>query len=133
MKRPVIGPDGRETGEQVEVEELDSGIYLRGLSKAQVNLWNWPVGSGEVYGYRTDPAQPADILAAVTPKLRADKPAGEWNRTLITLKGDRLTVAINGLTVIDGARLPGVPAKGRIALQHHGSAIDFANLWIKEL
>lgn len=133
MQRPVIGPDGRETGARVEVEELDSGVYLRGLSKAQVNLWNWPVGSGEVYGYRTDPAQPAEVLAAVTPKVRADRPLGEWNRTLITMKGDRLTVAINGLTVIEEARLPGVPAKGRIALQHHGSAIDFANLWIKEL
>jgi hypothetical protein len=133
MQRPVIGPDGRETGARVEVEELDSGVYLRGLSKAQVNLWNWPVGSGEVYGYRTDPAQPAEVLAAVTPKIRADMPLGEWNRTLITMKGDRLTVAINGLTVIEDAQLSGVPAKGRIALQHHGSAIDFANLWIKEL
>ena len=139
MMRPVIGLDGNvvkdENGKDkmVEVEERDSGIYLRGSSKSQVNIWSWPCGSGEVYGYRTDPAQPADVLAAVTPKLRADRPAGEWNRTLITLKGDRLTVAINGLTVIEDARLPGVPAKGRIALQHHGSAIDFANLWIKEL
>ena len=24
-------------------------------SKSQVNIWCWPVGSGEVYGYRTDP------------------------------------------------------------------------------
>ena len=46
--------------------------------------------------------------------------------------GDRLTVSLNGRVVIDNALLPGVPARGPIGLQHHGSAIDFANLWIKE-
>ena len=80
----------------LEIEELDSGIYLRGNSKSQVNLWNWTVGSGEVYGYRTDPKMPADVKAGVTPKSKADKPLGEWNRMMITLKGDRLTVSLNG-------------------------------------
>lgn len=133
MKRPIIGPDGKETGEQVDAQELDSGVYVRGSSKSQVNLWNWPCGSGEVYGYRTDPSQPAAVIAGVTPTEKADKPVGEWNRTMITMKGDRLTVTINGKTVINEAQLPGVAAKGKIALQHHHAAIDFANLWIKEL
>lgn len=133
MKRPVIGPDGKETGEQIEVQELDSGVYLRGSSKSQVNLWNWPCGSGEVYGYRTDGSQPAEVIAGVTPKKNADKPIGEWNRMMITMKGELLTVTLNGEVVIEEARLPGVPAKGPIALQHHGAAIDFANIWIKEL
>lgn len=133
MKRPVLGADGKETGETVEVQELDSGVYLRGNSKSQVNLWNWPCGSGEVYGYRTDGSQSAEVVAGVTPKKKADKPVGEWNRTMITMKGDRLTVILNGETVIEDAQLPGVPEKGKIALQHHGAAIDFANIWVKEL
>jgi hypothetical protein len=130
--QPNIMPDGSENG-KTEVEELDSGIYLRGNSKSQVNLWNWTVGSGEVYGYRTDPSMPAEVKAGVTPKSKADRPIGEWNRTMITLKGDRLTVTLNGKVIIDNALLPGVPATGPIALQHHGAAIDFANIWIKEL
>jgi hypothetical protein len=133
MKRPVIGPDGKETGEQVEVQELDSGIYLRGSSKSQVNLWNWPCGSGEVYGYRTDKSQPAAVIAGVTPTKKMDKPLGEWNRMMIQMKGDKLTVTLNGEVVVNEAQLPGVAAKGKIALQHHGSFIDFANVWIKEL
>jgi len=139
MQRPVILPDG--TGklnaegkpETVEVEELDSGIYLRGNIKSQVNLWNWPVGSGEVYGYRTDSAVSPEVRAGVTPTQKADRPLGEWNRTKITIQGDRLNVTLNGVNVIKNAQLPGVPAKGSIGLQHHGGAIDFANLWIKEL
>ena len=46
---------------------------------------------------------------------------------------DRLSVSLNGRLVIENAQLPGVPERGAIGLQHHGSAIDFANLWIKEL
>ncbi len=137
--QPVVLPDGSNKiggngqPERVEIEELDSGIYLRGNTTSQVNLWNWTVGSGEVYGYRTNPAMSAEVRAQVTPKVKADRPVGEWNRTMVTIKGDRLTVSLNGRVVIDNAQLPGVPATGAIGLQHHGSAIDFANLWIKEL
>ncbi len=125
------GPDGKPA--LAEIEELDSGVYLRGNSKSQVNLWNWTVGSGEVYGYRTDPQMSAEVRAGVTPKTKSDRPLGEWNRTMITIQGDRLSVSMNGRVVIENAQLPGVPATGPIGLQHHGAAIDFANLWIKPL
>lgn len=133
MKRPVLAADGTETGVKMNVQELDSGIYLRGNSKSQVNLWNWPVGSGEVYGYRTNKKLPAEIRAGVTPKVKADMPLGQWNRMMITMKGEKLTVTLNGSVVIEDATLPGVDPEGPIALQHHGSRIDFANMWIKEL
>ncbi|MBN8460274.1 MAG: DUF1080 domain-containing protein [Verrucomicrobia bacterium] len=138
MQRPVLQPDGSEKkgpdGKPVteEVQELDSGIYVRGNSKSQINLWNWPAGSGEVYGYRTDPKMPAEVRAAVTPKLKADAPLGEWNRMMINVKGNTLNVTLNGRVVIENANLPGMPARGAIALQHHNAAIEFANIWIKE-
>jgi Domain of Unknown Function (DUF1080)/Carbohydrate esterase, sialic acid-specific acetylesterase len=136
---PVILPDGREALDasgkpitQAVDDAGDSGIYLRGSDKSQVNIWCWPIGSGEVYGYRTDGSMPADVRAGVTPKSKADRPIGEWNRFEITMKGEVLTVRLNGTVVIEGARLPGVPAEGPIALQAHGSAIEFANLMIRE-
>ncbi len=138
-KQPFILPDGllkkdaAGKPELIEIEDVDSGIFLRGNSKSQVNLWNWNVGSGEVWGYRNDEKLPADVRAAVTPKIKADHPVGQWNRAMITMKGDRLTVNINNQVVIDNAQLPGVAPKGPIGLQHHGVAVDFANLWIKEL
>ncbi len=130
--QPIVKPDGSDDG-KVEIEELDSGVYMRGNVKSQVNFWNWSVGSGEVYGYRTNKKLPAEIRAGVTPKMKADKPLGEWNHTIITMKGDRLTVILNGNVVIENAQLPDVPKDGPIGFQHHGSAIDFANIWIKEL
>ena len=111
----------------------DSGIYLRGSSKAQCNIWVNPLGSGEVWGYRTDKNQPEEVRKACTPKKAADKPVGRWNTFVITMKGDRLTVVLNGEEVISGAQLPGVKPAGPIALQHHGNPIEFRNIAIKEL
>ena len=53
------------------IKNADSGIYLRGTGKAQLNIWCWPIGSGEVYGIRNDEKQPAEIRAGVTPTSTA--------------------------------------------------------------
>lgn len=111
----------------------DSGIYLRGTPKAQVNIWCSELGSGEVYGYRTDSKQPEEVRKAATPLKRADKPVGQWNTFVITLQGETLTVVLNGEVVISGARLPGVPPSGPIGLQHHGNPLEFRNILIREL
>jgi len=131
-EEPVLGADGKP--EQIEVEEpADSGLYLRGSSKAQVNIWVRPIGSGDVRGYRVDKTLPMDIRTACTPKKVADAKPGQWNRFFITMKGDRCTVVLNGENIIDNAQLPGIAAEGPIALQYHHDAIEFANVFIKEL
>lgn len=137
---PVILADGSEATDS-EGKGLtasvpvagDSGIYLRGSSKSQINIWNWPVGSGEIWGYRTDKSMPAEVRRAATPKIKADNPVDKWNRFEITAIGDRVTVVLNGKTVIRQAWLPGIPKRGAIALQHHGDPLQFANIYIKEL
>jgi hypothetical protein len=137
---PVILPSGEHEKDadgkdkQIEIDDFgDSGIYLRGSGKSQINIWSWPIGSGEVWSYRLDKKLPAEVRAAVTPKVKADNKPGQWNRFHITMKGDRLTVVLNKQTVIENAQLPGVPARGPIALQHHGDPIEFANIFVREL
>lgn len=129
--QPHVLPDGSH-GDRVEIEELDSGVYVRGSTKSQVNIWNWTVGSGEVYGYRTDGNIPQEIRAKVVPKMKADRPLGEWNHMEIRMQGEVLNVMLNGEHVIIDAPLPGVPQRGPIGLQHHGQALDFANIRIRE-
>ena len=149
---PLIKPDGSYMRDaegkilRIKRPNADSGIFVRGQGKSQVNIWCWPIGSGEVYGYRNDKSQPAPVRRAVTPLVNADKPVGQWNAFKITMKGDRLTVVLNGAKVIDGARLPDVPESGPIALQYHGgynhktgeynpasSLVQFRNIRIKAL
>ena len=134
--------NGREI--RLQVPDSDSGIYLRGEGRSQVNIWCWPIGSGEVYGYRMDEKMPAAVRAGVTPSKNADKDVGQWNTFEITMRGSRLTVVLNGETVISNAELPGIAASGPIALQHHGSKkgdvwtsppslVQFRNISIAEL
>jgi hypothetical protein len=146
----IVQPDGTSKrdirGKPVlmAVPDSDSGVFLRGEAKAQVNIWCWPVGSGEVYGYRTDEKMPASVRAGVTPRRLADRNIGEWNTFEITLKGARLRVVLNGELVIEDAELPGLPPSGRIALQHHGgkkngqwssppALVQFRRISIREL
>jgi hypothetical protein len=91
-----------------------------------------------------DAKMPPEVRAGVTPRANADKDIGEWNAFEITMKGDRLTVVLNGVTVLENAQLPDVPARGPIGLQHHGgrkdgvwdsppSLVQFRNISVQEL
>ncbi len=147
---PYILPDGTHArdvhGKEIKMAlpDSDSGIYLRGNGKYQINIWCWPIGSGEMYGVRMDSKMPPEVRSAVTPRTQADKPVGEWNRFEITVRGKTISVLLNGKKIIPGAEIPGLPAHGRIALQHHGgkrdgkwssppSLVQFKNVFIKEL
>src|SRR5438093_736853 len=145
-----ILPDGTHARDihgkelKLALPDSDSGILLRGSGKYQVNIWCWPIGSGEMYGIRMDAKMPPELRAAATPRTQADMPVSEWNHFEITVRGNTVTVMLNGKSVIPGAQIPGLPARGRIGLQHHGgkregkwnsppSLLQFRNIHIKEL
>lgn len=148
---PYILPDGTHATDtqgkelRLALPDADSGVYLRGSGRHQVNIWCWPIGSGEMYGVRTDPKTPPELRASVTPRTRADRPVGRWNTFEITVRGSTVRVVLNGTVVIPGATMPDLPARGRIALQHHGarnrdgtwagppSLVQFRNIAIREL
>ncbi len=107
----------------------DSGIYLRG--NPQVQIWDNPVGSGGLYNNQKHPNQPL---------VKADRPVGEWNTFHILMKGDKVTVFLNGKKVVDDTPLENywergkpLPEVGPIELQHHGDKLWFKNIYIKEL
>jgi hypothetical protein len=135
-------PDGKPV--QLSIPDSDSGILLAGDVKYQVNIWCWPIGSGEMYGVRRDASMPAEVRAGVTPKLRADNPVKQWNRYEITVRDGTVKTVLNGRVVVPEVKIPGMPARGRIGLQHHGAEKDgkwtsppallqFRNIFIKEL
>ncbi len=93
------------------------------------------------------------IYDVVAPSKNTVKAPGEWNRMVITAKGPKLQVALNGETVIDmnldlwteaGKNPDGstnkfktaykdMPRRGHIELQDHGQDIWFRNIRLKEL
>jgi hypothetical protein len=147
----IVMPDGRnkldENGREINLTapDSDSGLMPRGSGRAQFNIWCWPVGSGEMYGYRTDPKSPPALKAAVTPRMNADKDIGQWNTFELTVQGSDVTLLLNGKNVIPKVTLPDLPAEGPIGLQHHGgrtpdggytgipALVQFRNIYVKEL
>ena len=125
---PIVLPDGSlktdENGEVIKVPtpNADSGLLFR--PGHQANLWCWPCGSGELWMLRNNKDATPKQRAAAVPKTRADKPVGEWNAMLARVVGDRVTIVLNGKTVIDDAQLPGVKTSGRIGFQHHGGPLS---------
>src|SRR5690606_41383263 len=104
---PVVLPNGdnalNEDGSNKEEKVPyagDTGIYLRGDSKNQVNMGTRPIGSGEIYGYRVDKNLPPEVRAGVVPKVNADNPPGQWNRFIITMIGDWDSITLNDNVII---------------------------------
>ncbi len=118
---------------RLRLDAGDSGILMRGILNCQANIWSQELGSGEINGYRTTPKMPQEVRRACIPMKKADRPLGEWNVFEITLRGDRMTVVLNGEKVIDAARLPDLPLTGPIGLQHHGDPVQFRQIFIKPL
>ena len=132
----------------------DSGIFLRGVRfkkdvpeseknrfiNAHFNIWSNPMGSGENHGYMVNKEMPPEVRRGAIPIKNADKPLGEWNTFVITLKGEHVTVVLNGEQIID-MNMPELPEMGAIGLQQHSPArdaerpfpIQFKNVLIKEL
>ncbi len=114
----------------------DSGIYLRGTP--QVQIWDTArvdvgaqVGSGGLYNNQVNPSKPLVL---------ADNAIGDWNTFRIKMVGDRVTVFLNGVLVVDNVVMENywdrsIPIfkSEAIELQAHGTDLAFRNIFVKEL
>jgi hypothetical protein len=114
----------------------DAGIYLRGTP--QVQIWDTSrrevgaqVGSGGLYNNQKQESKPLTV---------ADNKVGEWNRFHIIMKGDTVTVYLNGVLVTDHVplenywdrSLPLFPSE-QLELQAHGTQVAYRNIYVREL
>ena len=114
----------------------DSGIYLRGTP--QVQIWDTSrvdvgaqVGSGGLYNNQKNPSKPLVL---------ADNAIGDWNTFRIKMVGERVTVFLNGILVVDNVILENYWDRSlpifkteAIELQAHGTDLAFRNIFVKEL
>jgi hypothetical protein len=77
------------------------------------------------------------VIGAAAPSKNMAKPAGEWNRYVITCQGTRLKVEMNGEQIhdleLDKSPLKNRPAEGYISFQDEGLPVWYRNVRIKEL
>ena len=122
--------------------EGDSGIYLR--TTPQVQIWDfteaggkWNIGADKGSGglWNNNPGSPGK-----DPLVLADMPFGQWNRFRIQQIGARTSIWLNGKQVVDNAimhnywnREKPLRRTGHIQLQTHGGAIDWRNIFVREI
>ena len=119
-----------------EGKEADAGIYLRGTP--QVQIWDTArrdvgaqVGSGGLYNNETNLRNPLQV---------ADNFLGEWNSFFIRMIGERVSVWLNGIKVVDNVifenywdRTQPVPFMEQIELQAHGSKVAYRDIYVREI
>jgi len=125
IRAPLAG-DAAYVG--MEIQILDEGAADRGKwGKLRPEQYH-----GSIYG----------VVAA---KKGALRPPGEWNTEEITAQGRRITVVVNGITIVDTdlndlndpykiAKHPGLfRERGHVGFLGHNDYMEFRNIRIKEL
>lgn len=107
----------------------NSGVYLRGMYEVQVaDSYDRPLSPGGSLGA---------IFTRITPTVKAEKAAGEWQELDITFYKRHVTVKLNGVTIIDNQPVDGptggaiqsdITAPGPIYLQGDHTAIAYRNI-----
>lgn len=112
--------------------QADSGVFVR--DNFQLNIWTWAMGSGEMWEHRGGWKPTAEGQRnPYIPLTREDRPVGEWNTFLVTVKDNKVTVLLNGKEVITEAPLRSQPKASTIGLQQHGDPIEYKSIYIKAL
>lgn len=78
----------------------NSGLYLRGRYEIQV-LDDFDTKKADVHGN-------GSIYGLITPSSFAGRPAGEWQTVEATLIGNKVTVILNGVKIVDNQALASV-------------------------
>src|SRR5438132_11861079 len=77
------------------------------------------------------------IIPGIPPTKNTAKKAGEWNKMLVTVKGNKVTVVLNGEVVndvpLDSKSIKDRPPTGYIGFQDHGMPMWLRNIKVREL
>ena len=110
------------------VEKSNSGVYLRGRYEVQIQ---------DDIGRAIDSLRMGGLYGFIRPSVNASGKPGEWQSYDITLIGRRVTVLLNGKTIIDNEVIPGITGgaldseegvAGPIMLQGDHGKIAFRNI-----
>ncbi len=118
----------------------NSGLYFRCADKVDPTKSGFEVQILDCYGKKKlGQHDLGGVIRTAGPTKNMAKPAGEWNRMTVTMKGNQLTVVLNGEVVQDIDLAEKKPkdktlvASGKICIQDHGQPFTVRNLRVKKL
>ena len=117
----------------------NSGLYFRISDEADATAHGFEVQILDCFGKKKlGPHDLGGVIGTSGPLVNAAKKPGEWNRMVVTLKDNKLTVVLNGKKVQDGLDLVAkkrpnkkLAEKGKIAIQDHGQPFWVRNIKVK--
>ncbi|MBL7037823.1 MAG: DUF1080 domain-containing protein [Pirellulaceae bacterium] len=116
----------------------NSGVFCRvGDPKSQVKT-GFEVQILDTHG-KPNPGNHdcGGVIGTAAPSKNMAKPAGEWNRYIITCQGNLLKVELNGEQIIDleldKSAIKDRPLEGHIGFQDEAKKVSYRNVRIKEL
>ena len=123
IRAPLEG-DAAYAGMEIQILEDGSPVY-------------WDLQPYQYHG---------SIYGVVPARRGVQRPVGEWNSEEVTVKGRRVTVVVNGITVVDAdidtasasgtmdhREHPGLKRpSGAIGFLGHGDVVEFRNIRIRE-
>lgn len=120
----------------------NSGFYFRISDKSDPTKYGFEVQILDSLGKPDDEMGHHDLGGVIKTRgasKNMSREPGEWNRMTVTMKGDRLTVVLNGEKIQDldlAAEKPEdkeLVDEGYLAIQDHGQPFAVRNLRVKRL
>ena len=116
-------------------ENANSGVFVR--SSSQRSYLQTQIRDSHGKKEPLDSSDCGAVVNVAAPSKNMSKPAGQWNRMIITCQQDRMQVELNGEEVInlDLTASPKTRSvrSGRIGFENKNSPVAFRNVKIKEL
>jgi Domain of Unknown Function (DUF1080) len=111
-------------------DDANSGVFIRCSDPKTISATN--AYEVNIFDKRPDPSYRTGAIVNVAKPLEMINAGGKWNTLVITAKGTRMTVVLNGVTTVRDAE-DAKFTRGPIALQYGAGVVRFRNVRIRAL
>jgi hypothetical protein len=108
-------------------EDANSGVFIRCSNPKEITAMN--AYEVNIFDKRPDQAYRTGAIVDVAKPMTVENAANKWNTLVVTAKGPRLTVTLNGKPMVDVQN--GAHARGPIALQYGAGTVKFRKVEVR--
>ncbi len=108
-------------------DDANSGVFIRASNPKEITAMN--AYEVNIFDKRPDQAYRTGAIVDVAKPMSIENAANKWNTLVITAKGPRMTVNLNGKPMVDVQNT--AHARGPIALQYGAGVVKFRKVEVR--
>jgi hypothetical protein len=108
-------------------DDANSGVFIRASNPKEITAMN--AYEVNIFDKRPDQAYRTGAIVDVAKPMSIENAANKWNTLVITAKGPRLTVNLNGKPMVDVQNT--AHARGPVALQYGAGVVKFRKVEVR--